>query len=158
MVTFLYISIYDEVGCFGLASPFYLFIFFWVYGDLLFPYSGETTSTKEWPNSLEVKGRVRIDAFEKFLQELPMSRSRAVMVSYGLPFFVTVYFRQASGSGSLQLQCGNLLYNFTYIYCDLIKGCTSNFLNGRTIWQKWGLLLASEFLLFLYVKVICLGS
>nr|GME04945.1 death-inducer obliterator 1-like [Ipomoea batatas] len=43
--------------------------------------SGETTSMKEWPNSLEVKGRVRIDAFEKFLQELPMSRSRAVMVT-----------------------------------------------------------------------------
>ncbi|KAL9176943.1 hypothetical protein ABFS82_01G026800 [Erythranthe guttata] len=42
--------------------------------------SGEKTSTKEWPNSLEIKGRVRLDAFEKFLQELPMSRTRAVMV------------------------------------------------------------------------------
>ncbi|CAH9123749.1 unnamed protein product [Cuscuta epithymum] len=42
--------------------------------------SGETTSTKEWTNSLEVKGRVRLDAFEKFLLQLPMSRSRAVMV------------------------------------------------------------------------------
>ncbi|CAN4128172.1 unnamed protein product [Withania somnifera] len=42
--------------------------------------SGEKTSTNEWPSSLEVKGRVRLDAFEKFLQELPMSRSRAVMV------------------------------------------------------------------------------
>uniref|UniRef100_A0A5B7BQR9 TFIIS central domain-containing protein n=1 Tax=Davidia involucrata TaxID=16924 RepID=A0A5B7BQR9_DAVIN len=42
--------------------------------------SGEKTSTKEWPSSLEIKGRVRLDAFEKFLQELPMSRSRAVMV------------------------------------------------------------------------------
>ncbi|XWS17018.1 hypothetical protein CRYUN_Cryun33cG0031600 [Craigia yunnanensis] len=43
--------------------------------------SGEKTSTKEWPSFLEIKGRVRLDAFEKFLQELPMSRSRAVMVS-----------------------------------------------------------------------------
>ncbi|KAI3707174.1 hypothetical protein L6452_25464 [Arctium lappa] len=42
--------------------------------------SGEKTSTKEWPGSMEIKGRVRLDAFEKFLQELPMSRSRAVMV------------------------------------------------------------------------------
>ncbi|XP_022728997.1 death-inducer obliterator 1-like [Durio zibethinus] len=42
--------------------------------------SGEKTSTKEWPGFLEIKGRVRLDAFEKFLQELPMSRSRAVMV------------------------------------------------------------------------------
>ncbi|KAL4279044.1 hypothetical protein GQ457_03G045480 [Hibiscus cannabinus] len=42
--------------------------------------SGEKTSTKDWPSLLEIKGRVRLDAFEKFLQELPMSRSRAVMV------------------------------------------------------------------------------
>ncbi|KAL6501935.1 hypothetical protein OROGR_027068 [Orobanche gracilis] len=42
--------------------------------------SGEKTSMKEWPASLEIKGRVRLDAFEKFLQELPMSRTRAVMV------------------------------------------------------------------------------
>ncbi|KAH6760655.1 hypothetical protein C2S51_017604 [Perilla frutescens var. frutescens] len=43
-------------------------------------HSGEKTSTKGWPTSLEIKGRVRLDAFEKFLQELPMSRTRAVMV------------------------------------------------------------------------------
>ncbi|KAK3027015.1 hypothetical protein RJ639_041170 [Escallonia herrerae] len=42
---------------------------------------GENTSTKEWPYLFEIKGRVRLDAFEKFLQELPMSRSRAVMVA-----------------------------------------------------------------------------
>ncbi|GLU16938.1 hypothetical protein SLE2022_333420 [Rubroshorea leprosula] len=42
--------------------------------------SGEKTSIKEWPSLLEIKGRVKLDAFEKFLQELPMSRSRAVMV------------------------------------------------------------------------------
>ncbi|XP_058111741.1 uncharacterized protein LOC131255057 [Magnolia sinica] len=42
--------------------------------------SGEKTSAKDWPNFLEIKGRVRLDAFEKFLQELPMSRSRAIMV------------------------------------------------------------------------------
>ncbi|KAL6985357.1 hypothetical protein U1Q18_018732 [Sarracenia purpurea var. burkii] len=42
--------------------------------------SGENTDTKDWPGLLEIKGRVRLDAFEKFIQELPMSRSRAVMV------------------------------------------------------------------------------
>lgn len=42
--------------------------------------SGEKTSAKEWASFLDVKGRVRLDAFEKFLQELPMSRSRAVMI------------------------------------------------------------------------------
>ncbi|PIN09041.1 putative transcription factor DATF1 [Handroanthus impetiginosus] len=42
--------------------------------------SGEKTSTKEWLASIEIKGRVRLDSFEKFLQELPNSRTRAVMV------------------------------------------------------------------------------
>ncbi|XP_031274528.1 uncharacterized protein LOC116132989 isoform X1 [Pistacia vera] len=42
--------------------------------------SGEKTSGKGWANFLEIKGRVRLEAFEKFLQELPMSRSRAVMI------------------------------------------------------------------------------
>lgn len=44
--------------------------------------SGEKTSTKDWPGFLEIKGRVRLDAFEKFLRELPQSRSRAIMVSH----------------------------------------------------------------------------
>lgn len=43
--------------------------------------SGEKTSTKDWPGFLDIKGRVRLDAFEKFLLELPQSRSRAIMVS-----------------------------------------------------------------------------
>ncbi|CAH2060537.1 unnamed protein product [Thlaspi arvense] len=42
--------------------------------------SGEKTTTKEWPMLLEIKGRVKLDAFEKFVRELPNSRSRAVMV------------------------------------------------------------------------------
>ncbi|MED6180029.1 hypothetical protein PIB30_006519 [Stylosanthes scabra] len=42
--------------------------------------SGEKTSAKDWPGFLEIKGRVRLEAFEKFLQELPQSRSRAIMV------------------------------------------------------------------------------
>ncbi|KAL8167874.1 hypothetical protein V2J09_009373 [Rumex salicifolius] len=42
--------------------------------------SGEKTSTKDWPRFFEIKGRVRLDAFQRFLQDLPMSRSRAVMV------------------------------------------------------------------------------
>ncbi|OWM66616.1 hypothetical protein CDL15_Pgr005053 [Punica granatum] len=41
---------------------------------------GERTIAKEWSNIVEIKGRVRLDAFEKFLQDLRMSRSRAIMV------------------------------------------------------------------------------
>ncbi|KAL0826572.1 hypothetical protein Bca101_050249 [Brassica carinata] len=39
---------------------------------------GEKTTAKEGPMLLEIKGRVRLDAFEKFVRELPNSRSRAV--------------------------------------------------------------------------------
>ncbi|CAN8315094.1 unnamed protein product [Cochlearia groenlandica] len=42
--------------------------------------SVEKTSTEEWPLLLEIKGRVRLDAFQKFVKELPNSRSRAVTV------------------------------------------------------------------------------
>ncbi|KAF2597121.1 hypothetical protein F2Q68_00010140 [Brassica cretica] len=42
--------------------------------------SVEKTTTKEWPRLLEIKGRVRLDAFEKFVRELPNYLSRAVMV------------------------------------------------------------------------------
>jgi hypothetical protein len=52
-----------------------------MFTNLIFTlHSGEKTTTKEWPILLEIKGRVRLDAFEKFVRELPNSRSRAVMV------------------------------------------------------------------------------
>ncbi|XP_021758095.1 uncharacterized protein LOC110723105 [Chenopodium quinoa] len=44
--------------------------------------SGEKANTKEWAGFFDIKGRVRLDAFDKFLQALPMSRSRAIMVSH----------------------------------------------------------------------------
>ncbi|KAH9610647.1 hypothetical protein KSS87_002962 [Heliosperma pusillum] len=42
--------------------------------------SGEKATTRQWPSSFEIKGRVRLDAFDKFLQELPKSRTRSTMV------------------------------------------------------------------------------
>lgn len=44
--------------------------------------SGEKANTKEWAGFFDIKGRVRLDAFDKFLQALPMSRTRAIMVSH----------------------------------------------------------------------------
>ncbi|KAL9679563.1 hypothetical protein QQ045_017429 [Rhodiola kirilowii] len=44
--------------------------------------SGEKATTKEWPRTIEIKGRVRMDAFEKFLQDLYKSRSRHIMVMH----------------------------------------------------------------------------
>ncbi|OVA04628.1 Spen-like protein [Macleaya cordata] len=42
--------------------------------------SGEKAPGINWPKSIEVKGKVRLEAFEKFIQELPRSRRRALMV------------------------------------------------------------------------------
>ncbi|MQL85585.1 hypothetical protein Taro_018123 [Colocasia esculenta] len=67
--------------------------------------SGEKTSTKEWPGFLEIKGRVRVDAFEKFLQELPSSRSRAIMISWT---DLQLGYRQALGA---QAACKLLTFN-----------------------------------------------
>ncbi|CAH2073055.1 unnamed protein product [Thlaspi arvense] len=44
--------------------------------------SGEKTDTSEWPVMVEVKGRVRLSGFGKFIQELPKSRTRTLMVMY----------------------------------------------------------------------------
>ncbi|KAL5559231.1 hypothetical protein UlMin_035442 [Ulmus minor] len=60
--------------------------------------SGEKTSASDWPGFLEIKGRVRLDAFEKFLRELPQSRSRAVMVVH----FVVKEGSSESESSSLR--------------------------------------------------------
>ncbi|CAM9002988.1 unnamed protein product [Rhodiola kirilowii] len=41
---------------------------------------GERAPMKEWPRTIDIKGRVRMDAFEKFLQDLYKSQSRSIMV------------------------------------------------------------------------------
>lgn len=82
--------------------------------------SGEKTSTKEWPASLEIKGRVRLDAFEKFLQELPMSRTRAVMVYQGLLLFLV--------TNSCPLKCWVLAFCLQRRQCGL-PALMANYLN-----------------------------
>lgn len=86
--------------------------------------SGEKTSTKEWSTSLEIKGRVRLDAFEKFLQELPMSRTRALMVYQGLLLFSATKFcllYRPLALGCLQLrQCGLQFSLFDSINLSLV--------------------------------------
>ncbi|KAK4786988.1 hypothetical protein SAY86_010821 [Trapa natans] len=46
--------------------------------------SGERTSAKQWNSVMEIKGRVKLDAFERFLQDLRMSKKRAIMVVHFL--------------------------------------------------------------------------
>ncbi|KAL0903412.1 hypothetical protein M5K25_027792 [Dendrobium thyrsiflorum] len=41
---------------------------------------GEKVQDINWPAHVEIKGKVRLHAFEKFIQELPRSRNRALMV------------------------------------------------------------------------------
>ncbi|XP_042407426.1 uncharacterized protein LOC121997201 [Zingiber officinale] len=42
--------------------------------------SGEKAQDIKWSDLIEIKGKVRLHAFEKFIQELPRSRTRALMV------------------------------------------------------------------------------
>ncbi|XP_052182800.1 uncharacterized protein LOC127795266 [Diospyros lotus] len=42
--------------------------------------SGEKLLDTNWCESIEVKGKVRLEAFEKYIQDLPRSRSRGLMV------------------------------------------------------------------------------
>ncbi|KAL6630046.1 hypothetical protein ACP70R_029811 [Stipagrostis hirtigluma subsp. patula] len=43
--------------------------------------SGEKPSLKEWRSFVEIKGRVKLSAFQDFVEQLPKSRSRAIMVT-----------------------------------------------------------------------------
>lgn len=42
--------------------------------------SGEKLVGNKWPESIEVKGKVRLEAFEKYVKDLPRSRNRGLMV------------------------------------------------------------------------------
>lgn len=42
--------------------------------------SGEKLPDTSWSEFIEVKGKVRLEAFEKYIQELPRSRNRSLMV------------------------------------------------------------------------------
>lgn len=42
--------------------------------------SGEKLLDINWPDFVEVKGKVRLEAFEKYIQDLPRSRNRGLMV------------------------------------------------------------------------------
>ena len=92
--------------------------------NINFVNSGEKTSAKEWSPSLEIKGRVRLDAFEKFLQELPKSRTRALMVHQGcLLFSASEFFNlyRPLPFGSLQLRHNSLLFSvFDTIKCSIV--------------------------------------
>ncbi|KAJ6296306.1 hypothetical protein OIU78_024200 [Salix suchowensis] len=44
--------------------------------------SGEKMPVLKWSEFLEVKGKVRLEAFEKYVQDLPRSRNRGLMVRY----------------------------------------------------------------------------
>lgn len=48
--------------------------------------SGEKNHDITWPKIIEIKGRVKLDAFEKFVQELRRCQTRSLMVRLFLVF------------------------------------------------------------------------
>ncbi|WVZ77387.1 hypothetical protein U9M48_025258 [Paspalum notatum var. saurae] len=42
---------------------------------------GEKPSLKDWRSFVEIKGRVKLSAFQEFVEQLPKSRSRAIMIT-----------------------------------------------------------------------------
>ncbi|URE30753.1 SPOC domain [Musa troglodytarum] len=65
-----------RIFCEEKCSMHFSMLFF----SLLLFCSGEKAQDIRWCDLLEVKGKVRLQAFEKFIQELPRSRTRALMV------------------------------------------------------------------------------
>ncbi|KAK8461451.1 hypothetical protein SEVIR_1G039700v4 [Setaria viridis] len=43
--------------------------------------SGEKPLLKDWRSFVEIKGRVKLNAFQEFVEQLPKSRSRAIMIT-----------------------------------------------------------------------------
>jgi hypothetical protein len=48
--------------------------------------SGEKNHDITWPKIIEIKGRVKLDVFEKFVQELRRCQTRSLMVRLFLVF------------------------------------------------------------------------
>lgn len=97
-----------------------------LYADLLFCCSGEKTSISEWSSALEIKGRVRLDAFEKFIKELPLSRSRAVMVPQGPLLFIGINIRLLFCYSSVSCllrkrQCSSLILRTNQYFFSIIR-------------------------------------
>lgn len=52
----------------------------WTLNLVILLCSGEKMPGVKWSESIEVKGKVKLDAFEKYIQDLPRSRNRGLMV------------------------------------------------------------------------------
>jgi hypothetical protein len=60
---------------------------------MIFLCSGEKMPDLKWSEFLEVKGKVRLEAFEKYVQDLPRSRNRGLMVRNHF-FYMSLLNRQ----------------------------------------------------------------
>lgn len=57
--------------------------------------SGEKLLDPKWSEFVEVKGKVRLDAFEKYIQDLPRSRNRGLMV-------ISICFKEGASEKGLR--------------------------------------------------------
>ncbi|XP_022893417.1 uncharacterized protein LOC111407925 isoform X2 [Olea europaea var. sylvestris] len=65
--------------------------------------SGERLLDVNWSECVEVKGKVRLEAFEKYIQDLPRSRTRGLMVAKGYRKGERVGFAKLSPSVDIYL-------------------------------------------------------
>lgn len=81
---------------------------------------------KDWPGLIEIKGRVRLDAFEKFLQELRLSKTRAIMVPHVsscscciLSVYITVASeRDATERSKFMFQFDDSFFHYKFLLCN----------------------------------------
>ncbi|AQK70715.1 SPOC domain / Transcription elongation factor S-II protein [Zea mays] len=71
--------------------------------------SGEKPSLKDWRSFIEIKGRVKLSAFQEFVDQLPKSKSRAIMVFLFLavvclciPFITELCWKEGSSESGRQ--------------------------------------------------------
>lgn len=89
-------------GCLQLSSSVTL-------SAVAFFKSGEKTPDVNWSEFVEVKGKVRLEAFEKYIQDLPRSRNRGLMVislcwKEGSPETGLVGMKQVSETVALEIK------------------------------------------------------
>ncbi|XP_039027723.1 uncharacterized protein LOC120161558 isoform X2 [Hibiscus syriacus] len=103
--------------------------------------SGEKMPDIKWPELVEVKGKVRLEAFEKYIQELARSRNRGLMIAKGYKKGERVGFAQLSTGIDLYICPRSDAIITILAKHGFFKGmaaieCKKNSLVGCVVWRR----------------------